>query len=61
MSSPIDKKTKKQLSLLRERTQKLSQQIAAEKKQTDDPRHLLEMQNQLKRLNQEIEMLQPMK
>ena len=51
----MDKKTKKRLSVLRDRAQRLRQQIAAEKKQTDEPELIAQLEKELSDLLQEIE------
>ena len=57
----MDKKEKKRLAILREQVQRILKQISAEKKQTDDPVALVNLQNELARLNREIETLQATK
>ena len=57
----MDKKAKKQLAILREQVQRILKRLAAEKKQPDDPALLVDLQNELNRLNREIETLQTTK
>jgi seryl-tRNA synthetase len=53
----MDKKAKKRLEVLRQRTQKLQQQIAGAKKQTDEPGEIERLENELNEVKTEIEKL----
>lgn len=53
----MDKKIKKKLDVLRQRAQKLRQQIAGAKAQRDDEAELAKLQNELQDVEAEMEKL----
>ena len=53
----MDKKTKKRLDVLRQRAQKLQQQISGAKQQNDEPEQLQKLEQELADVKAEVERL----
>lgn len=53
----MDKKSKKQLEVLRQRQQNLQRQLAGARRQADDPREVTDLETQLRKITEEIERL----
>lgn len=53
----MDKKAKKRIEVLRKRTQKLQQQLAGAKLQTDDPDEITKIEQEMADVRTEIEEL----
>jgi hypothetical protein len=53
----MDKKSKKQLEVLRQRQQNLQRQLAGARRQADDPREVTELENELRKVAADIERL----
>ncbi len=54
----MDKKSKKQLEVLRQRQQNLQRQLAGARRQADDPAEVKELEAEMQKVTQEIERLQ---
>ena len=54
----MDKKSKKQIEVLRQRQQNLQRQLAGARKQADDPSEVNDLETELKKVAAEIERLQ---
>ncbi|MEX2169070.1 MAG: hypothetical protein WD851_07155 [Pirellulales bacterium] len=53
----MNKKAKKRIAVLRAKTQKLQQLLAAAKQQCDDPNEVPELEHQMSEVRQELEAL----
>lgn len=53
----MDKKDKKHLDVLRQRQQKIQQQLAGARKQADDPSEIRQFEEELKKIEIEIQRL----
>jgi DNA-binding FrmR family transcriptional regulator len=53
----MDKKAKKRIDVLRQRAQKLQQQVAGARKQLDDPAELKRLETELATVHAELEKL----
>lgn len=53
----MDKKAKKNLSLLREKVQKLKKQLAGAKQQDDEPGEIERLEQEIAKLDEQIEKL----
>ncbi|QDT39007.1 hypothetical protein [Stratiformator vulcanicus] len=54
----MDKKSKKQLAVLRGKIQRTEQLLGAAKRQTDDPAEVTRLEKELQALHTEVEKLQ---
>lgn len=55
--SPLDKKAKKRIDVLRTRLNKSQQQLAGAKKQMDDPAEVARLEKEIGEINVELEKL----